>query len=227
MRAKRHSDPLKFITRMEGELCWKLQLSASSSRNGTAVQLYFGDAKHGGRDLALQEAQKTREALRDHERAYGHRKSTVKTREKLLPAGVTRFVERRLDGQGNPRYDLIWAAYWMVPIEGGRLRQARKRYSARAHGYGTAFMLARNLRAEKSGFDIWLHPCPDIWDVLQNLLLQNNGLRRICTVFPFIPVIPLLRDEDDAQLIISHLMVMGALDPSLALNRRRGRRSSK
>lgn len=23
-------------------------------------------------------------------------------------------------------------------------------------------------------------------------MLQNNGLRRICTVFPFIPVIPLL-----------------------------------
>lgn len=164
---------------MKDECSWKLNLSASSAESGEPVQLYFTDAQYGGEKASLAAAQITREALRDRKRKLGHRKTTVRTAKRLLPAGVTRLIDRRLDAQGHPRYDLIWVAYWMEPGEGDRMRQAKRCFSVRAHGYEKAFVKARNLRAKKSGFDIGWHPCPSISDILA--------------------------EEDDAQMIISQV----------------------
>lgn len=184
MKVKQPSDPLKFITRMKDECSWKLSLSASSAASGEPVQLYFTDAQYGGEKASLAAAQITRESLRDQQRKLGHLKATVKTAKRLLPAGVTRLIDRRLDAQGQPRYDLIWVAYWMEPGEGGRTHQVKRRFSSRAHGYEKAFVKARNLRAKMSGFNIGRHPCPDISDILAGvddarmIITQVNHCKR-------------------------------------------------
>lgn len=169
MKPRTKSDPLQFISRIESERCWKLQLTASSSKDGQAVQLYFSDSIYGGRAPALTAAQRERDRLKDRQRKLHHRKSTVITACRNLPAGVTYTIDRRLYNDGRKRYDIVWMAYWMAPNPTAeKMEQEKKRFSSRAHGYRTAFTKAKQLRAEKSGFDLSEYDCPNLIDVLSD-----------------------------------------------------------
>lgn len=153
---------------MESVGCWKLQLTASSAKNGQAVQRYFSDVAYGSAEHALAAAQRARDGLKDIQRKSRHRKGTLHSASRNLPTGVTYAIERRSYSDGRPRFDIIWRALWMVPGEGEEMHQSHKRFSSRHHGYANAFLKARRLRAEKSGFDLSAYTCPDIGELLED-----------------------------------------------------------